>query len=130
MDLVFLDSHFVITLHTAWIVQMRIQHSVDVRQSLIIMLNYEIRIYLMVFFISVPDRPQIYVEPPNIYKPAWVPFEFVCGSYNSGQISAVFAVNGSRVHFDPRFRVSKFNDSTVVVNAPRGLRDIDDTIIQ
>ncbi|VDN96155.1 unnamed protein product [Rodentolepis nana] len=81
-------------------------------------------------FCRLPDKPPIYAEPPSIYKPAWVPFEFVCGSHNRGQISVVFAIDGSSVDLDPRFRVSKFNDSTVVVSAPRGLRDIDDTIIQ
>ncbi|KAM7543200.1 hypothetical protein Aperf_G00000009526 [Anoplocephala perfoliata] len=77
-----------------------------------------------------PEKPPIYTESTSIYKPAWTPFEFICGSLTGGPVIAVFAKDGSRVNLDPRFRVSSFNDTTTIVSAPRGLRDIDDTVIQ
>ncbi|VDD74247.1 unnamed protein product, partial [Mesocestoides corti] len=77
-----------------------------------------------------PVRPSIVADPRHIYKPAWMDFEFICRSSDGGQIDAVFARDGSRVDADPRFRVTVYNESALVVSAPEGLRDVDDLTIQ
>lgn len=81
-------------------------------------------------FILVPEKPPIDAEQSSIYKPAWTPFEFICGRLTGDPVTVIFAKDGSRVDMDPRFRVSSVNGSTAIVSAPRGLRDIDDTVIQ
>ncbi|KAH9281039.1 Low-density lipoprotein receptor [Echinococcus granulosus] len=81
-------------------------------------------------FCREPIRHPIFVDPPHIYKPAWVAFEFVCRSSTGSPIAAIFVGDGSRVELDPRFTVTTYNTSTIIVKAPRGLRDIDDLTIQ
>ena len=84
-------------------------------------------------FISVtlePSRYPVFIDPPHIYNPAWKPFEIICRSATGSPVSAVFAHDGSRVDSDPRFRVSTYNDSTIIISAPKGLRDVDDLAIR
>ncbi|VDM32229.1 unnamed protein product [Hydatigera taeniaeformis] len=77
-----------------------------------------------------PTRHPILIDPPHIYKPAWITFEIVCSSSTEGPVKAIFAHDGSRVELDPRFNVTSYNASTVIINAPNGLRDNDDLTIQ
>lgn len=59
----------------------------------------------------------------------WHPFDFMCVSRPYTQLTAVFK-DGSLVERDPRFRLSRFNDSAILVSAPYGLRDSDDVRIE
>ncbi|KAL5960788.1 SCO-spondin [Taenia solium] len=109
MDLAYLSRSFATGLHIVVINQMKIQSFA---------------------WVSDPIRHPIFVDPPHIYKPAWLAFEFVCRSSTGGPIAAIFANDGSRVELDPRFNITSYNASTIIVSAPRGLRDIDDLTIQ
>ncbi len=77
-----------------------------------------------------PEEPGIVITPPIIDVPAWERFDFVCRSADGSPVTVTFRVDGSRVDRDPRFSVSRYNGSAVLVSAVEGLRDIDDTEIE
>lgn len=52
-------------------------------------------------------------------------FSFVCLGAPGIRLIPIIKANGSRVDTDPRFRVTTFNDSTIRIEAPMGLRSSD-----
>lgn len=75
-------------------------------------------------------RPPIIADPPVVDMPPWHMFEFACTSTDGSQLEAYFSPDGRKVRGDPRFRVTRHNASTIVISAPRGLRDVDDMRIE
>ncbi|VDL57403.1 unnamed protein product [Hymenolepis diminuta] len=77
-----------------------------------------------------PPTPSLVVYPPIINVPAWQPFECTCYSLEGIRIDAMFRDSGSSVEADPRFRVTRYNDSYIKIDAPDGLPDNADTQIE
>ncbi|VUZ54763.1 unnamed protein product, partial [Hymenolepis diminuta] len=71
-------------------------------------------------------RPPVIADPPLVDMPPWHMFEFACTSTDGTQLEAYFSPDGRKVRDDPRFLVTRHNVSTIVVSAPKGLRDVDD----
>ncbi|KAM3183920.1 hypothetical protein ACTXT7_009401 [Hymenolepis weldensis] len=77
-----------------------------------------------------PSAPAVIVTPSRIDVRAWQPFNFTCISADESRLRPVFSADGSSVDLDPRFRVTAYNASTLVVAAVYGIRDIDDMQIE
>lgn len=77
-----------------------------------------------------PPGPPVTVYPPIIDKPAWRPFEFTCYSPEGLRIDAFFRDSGTSLDRDPRFRVTRYNESYIRVSAPEGLPDTADIQIE
>lgn len=83
---------------------------------------------LISFLVSM--RPSVIVTPSFVKVSAWRPFQFTCISIDGSQIDAIFKADGSSVYLDPRFQVTRYNESALHINAPEGLRDKEDVVIE
>lgn len=70
------------------------------------------------------------ITPGSISETAWRPFGFTCVSADGSRVDAVFKADSSQVDADPRFIVTRYNESTLYISAADGLRDVDDMLIE
>ncbi|KAL7058718.1 hypothetical protein AAHC03_013309 [Spirometra sp. Aus1] len=74
--------------------------------------------------------PSIIIIPGSVTTLPWRNFQFLCLAPRGSLASVVFQLDGRPVENDARFRVVRFNESAVQVNAPSGLRGMDKVVIE
>ena len=65
------------------------------------------------------------IIPNSISVPENTRFDFVCVGPPGVRLIVTIKADGSRVNTDPRFRVTTYNESTIRIEAPMGLRSSD-----
>ncbi|BHF68736.1 hypothetical protein SprV_0301177700 [Sparganum proliferum] len=82
-----------------------------------------------VLFCKEAFEPSITIIPGSVVTVPWKSFEFVCTTQANTVANVVFQRDGRSIESDARFSITRYNDSTIKVTAPQGLRGMDDVVL-